>query len=350
MIIQSNILVIRLALYRYWTLLLRSFHLFFSVLQLNLDLDPEEFNQQSFKIDPHRENNSALKGSAEDEYDHDATLDAAQFVNSAEPETRVELVSQETPPGISSEFLQKFKDEVYSHKDCENEGGEQLAWGFKCMEKAERVYFVRTILFAVTSHYKKPKMLYRDAKLSSRRKRKSGEEETLGGNKITVTVYCINGQRVSLQCFAAIKKLPSQVICRYARLFILEPIPRVYRTKTSNSRKGKTGFQRVVVLTFLMSVANDFGMECPRGCGSKEESPLRLQPSSFTKTAMLASYKKEWNEVSDAYLETRPDLNRPRFPVSFNLFIRYWQQDMPTLRIARKGSDFCNLCTSIKTL
>ena len=56
-----------------------------------------------------------------------------------------------------------------------------------------------------------------------------------------------------------------------------------YTDRLSESRKGKFGIQRVVVLGFLHIFQNIYELESPSGSGSGEEEALILFPSNFNK-------------------------------------------------------------------
>lgn len=63
-------------------------------------------------------------------------------------------------------------------------------------------------------------------------------------------------------------------------------MPVLYTSEQDLIRKGIHGVQRAVVRVFLMGVENDYGRECPRGRGGRDESPLRIIPSQFSKTIL----------------------------------------------------------------
>lgn len=100
--------------------------------------------------------------------------------------------------------------------------------------------------------------------------------------------------------------------------------------------------------SFLISFASDHGLECPRGRGSQDESPIRILHSSFTRRKVCEQYKIKWSSLNNAVLEISNRSDDTVEPLSYNLFIRYWNSDFSLLRIAKSGSDFCVLCTVLK--
>lgn len=77
-----------------------------------------------------------------------------------------------------------------------------------------------------------------------------------------------------LQAFSAATKLSVETIHRHAHDVAATTAPDIYNTVKSTNRSGKYGIQRVVVKAILINVANEFQMECSRGRGCKEESPI----------------------------------------------------------------------------
>lgn len=58
----------------------------------------------------------------------------------------------------------------------------------------------------------------------------------------------------------------------------------------------------------------------------------------------MACLMKPANVVTVVYSIT----NEPDDSTSYNLFPSYWDSDIPTLRIAKSGSEFCDFCTALK--
>lgn len=94
--------------------------------------------------------------------------------------------------------------------------------------------------------------------------------------------FVLKGCRVCLQAFAAVTQLSTEKILLYALEVGATTEAEIYHTGKRTNRVGKYSVQRVVVRAFLIKVANDLGMECPRRRGSKDESPIRILPSIFT--------------------------------------------------------------------
>ena len=283
--------------------------------------------------------------------DYDAELDAANLL--AEEEGRdVTNVSNEDEDTnaiirMTETTTARLISTLCKHDCCKLSGAVELALGFETMNKADRVRFLRSMLFALTSPAGVPNMLFTEATIATRKRRYSSlQNETNNGRE--TTCFFIKGQRVFLQTFDAIFNLSPETIRSHARDVETNPCRDVYETKHSDSRSGKRGLQRIIVHAYLMQAAADFGMECPRGRGSQDESPLRLLPSSYSKISLYSSYREAWAELLQGIISLRPGLQKPTAPIHYNLFSRYWDADMPTLRIATLGSDFCDTCTTLK--
>ena len=76
---------------------------------------------------------------------------------------------------------------------------------------------------------------------------------------------------------------------------------------------------------------------------------MRILSCTLTKVDVHDEYSNRWPQLVDAVVAANPSNYRPTCPVSYSLFTRYWADDYPTLRIATSGSDFCDLCTSLKS-
>jgi len=280
--------------------------------------------------------------------DFDSELDAAQLIAAAEVETPEQVHAQQHISTLpSQDFIDTFRRATCLHESCNIPNSSTIAYGFHKMDKTERLNFVRSMLFATTAPATTGNMIKRDSTIATRKRGRDIEGTSVQLSYAT-TVYCVLGRRVCVQAFAALTQLSPQVISRHARDVSQTVLPESYKTEKNKSRKGKLGVQRIAVIAFLMKIASDYGMECLRRWGSQDESPLRLLPSSYTKSSVYMSYKEEWDELKSGLLEFRRDLSCPSGPISFNLFIRYWKEDMPTLRIAITGTDFCDTCTTLK--
>ena len=280
--------------------------------------------------------------------DFDIELDASLLISlhvkeSCEPQHSEESLNGTVCPGFEHSFRQNMCD----HIECDISGAVSMAIAFNKMDRVARVGFVRSMLFAIASPPQTVNTLFKDSTVATRKRSRKNKELGTAPSRVT-TAFSIKGQRLCLQAFAAITQLSAATISRHAKDVSGEATPDIYKTLHGTCRKAKSGVQRVVVHAYLMSVASDFGMECPRGRGSQDESPLLLLPSSFTKTSVYYTYKEKWQGLFQAFLEFRADKVRPVAPVHFNLFIRYWAVDMPTLHIASLGSDFCDTCTTLK--
>lgn len=85
------------------------------------------------------------------------------------------------------------------------------------------------------------------------------ESDKRGTEKIT-TVYAIQGRKVCLKAFAAIKNLSTQVVTRHSKEVLISFSSTPYRTGRKTSRKGKRCLHKVVVQAFLLQLAMDYGI------------------------------------------------------------------------------------------
>lgn len=108
--------------------------------------------------------------------------------------------------------------------------------------------------------------------------------------------------------------------------------------------------QRILVSACFRILPADYGILCHRGRGSAEKSALRLLPSSFTKTSLYFCYKDKWKEMPEGILEVRTDIIGSLEPIRCNLFVWYWKKDTTILHITTLGSEFCELCTTLKNI
>ena len=61
------------------------------------------------------------------------------------------------------------------------------------------------------------------------------------------------------------------------------------------------------------------------------------------------TYVSKWNILFEAVIAELPRTKRPSGPLSYSVFIRYWQADFPLPRIATNGINFCDFCTGVKS-
>lgn len=109
-------------------------------------------------------------------------------------------------------------------------------------------------------------------------------------------------------------------------------------------QKDKWSTEHVVVSAFLRQTANNYGTKYPRSRGARDDTPLRVLPSHFTKRKIFETYESVWKSVYGGLLAMAPTLTPSTTPVSYSLLTRKHTQDMPSLRIAATSSDFCDTC------
>lgn len=98
---------------------------------------------------------------------------------------------------------------------------------------------------------------------------------------------------------------------------------------------------------FLTYISSTFAMECPTRRCSEEEAPLRMLPSDMSQVDVYKEYVNVFPKLSGAAKEWLPQ-EPPKSPLTFSTFLRYWDRGHSTLRLAKKGSEFCDFCTSTR--
>lgn len=93
---------------------------------------------------------------------------------------------------------------------------------------------------------------------------------------------------------------------------------------------------------FVEYMSRTFAPECPTGHRSDTYAPLMSQPSYQTRDGILYEYVDVFSKFTDASGEWLYE-HAPSEHLAFSAFLRYWDADHPTLRVAKKGYDFCHL-------
>lgn len=60
----------------------------------------------------------------------------------------------------------------------------------------------------------------------------------------------------------------------------------------------------------------------------------------MTKRHTYSSYMEEWDAIMQEMIDIENPTTIPQNSIQFNFFIRYWEKDIPLLRIASRGLDF----------
>lgn len=162
-----------------------------------------------------------------------------------------------------------------------------------------------------------------------------------------VFVYSVRGRKMCRESFAHMVCLNAQTISRHANIVTTAPSFLLYDTRHNESREGKLGVHRNIVDGYLNYVEDTHGLECPSGRGSAEDKPLMILPSDMIRTEVYNDYVKCFPSLSDA-VHMGTIIQVPSEPLTFSAFTRYWDRGHPRLRVAKTGSDFCDLCTTLK--
>lgn len=287
-----------------------------------------------------------------DNTDFDDELDATNIVNSISPVDTTDDTG-DTQQVDAADAQRNAQCEMHyntlmcDHDECRQAATLEMALGFSDMPYAKRMAFIEAMLYSLSCPPSHENNLMRDVTILSRKKKRRIDDEE-NSTFYARTAYALRGQPVCVKAFAAVVGLCPATVRRHALNVSQSTRPLEYTNLSGDRRRGKWGFQRIVVSAFLRHLASDYGMECPRGRGSTDETPLRLLPSHFTKRKTFQNYEKEWKSLADGLSSVLMSGTKPTKPVSYSLFVRYWFQDMKYLRIASTGSDFCDTCISLR--
>lgn len=291
----------------------------------------------------------------------DNELDSSLLINlsNGEPSSSSNPNNTSSASSITTSSIIENKStielELCNHESCNYLDLKAIAAGFHKMNMNDRINFVRAMLFSLSSKSCENEIMKEITTKTRKRRRRISEvddtemENDKQCNESNVyTAFVIHGRRICSKSFCAVVGLSKNTILNHASSVLSCIEPSVYSSSLSKSRKGKWGIQRVIVKAFLISMANNYGLECPRGSGSKDESPIRILLSNFTKKLVFDMYIIQWNNLAVAVAELVQNFEIPESPISYNLFIRYWDEDFSLLRIGKSGSDFCDQCTLLK--
>lgn len=86
-------------------------------------------------------------------------------------------------------------------------------------------------------------------------------------------------------------------------------------------------------------------MSCPTGRGSSQYYPIHWLTSDITSSNLYSAYREDWNGILDA-VENQTG-KRPAEPLLMFSCFTVWKSYLPTLRILKNRSDFCDTCTNL---
>lgn len=231
------------------------------------------------------------------------------------------------------------------HSSCNFPDYGSIAKQFRSMNVNERIITMRNIMFATTAPCDETNELSVYSRSIIAKKRRRQNEDARGRSTMK---YCIKGRSMCREAFAFLFSLDEKTVERHASKVANGNGFISYECKLSESRKGKYGIQRIVVLGFLTTFQNTYGLESPSGRGSGDEAPLILIPSNFTKVDVYDMYIDRWKEIITAAMTYCKQNTVPQNGLSYTLFIRMWVEMFPRMLIAKSGSDFCDLCVKTK--
>ena len=253
------------------------------------------------------------EAAAEEFFDFDRELDGAEIIENilnTNDEATTSAPENTHPP----DSLNQFELDICEHTECNKLNLKELAVGFRQVNMNERINMVRGMLFCTTSEPGQ-NVLMKQSTISSRKRTRTDSEPPQEHDIVqqsidassdrckTTTAYSLKGKRVCVKSFCAVVNLSRITVQRHALEILKSDTLRLYKSRLGESRRGKWGIQRIVVKSFLISFASDHGLECPRGRGSQDESPIIILPSNFTKRMVHEKYKSKWIVLKNAVLE-----------------------------------------------
>lgn len=146
-----------------------------------------------------------------------------------------------------------------------------------------------------------------------------------------VATYRLFNQVMCRLCFLKLTGVSHYVIDAVSSQLRLEPYT---VTVKSSSRRGRADLKdigrQVIVRKFLALYADEFSYPSPSGSVKCKNGECGLYlPSSTLKLDMFKKMKSEMDHASS---------------LEYSWFCKIWKQHFPHLRIAKPGSDFCEMC------
>lgn len=221
------------------------------------------------------------------------------------------------------------------------------------MSITQRLSIVRCIIYAMGiagSEVTNELVGNRTHQLDLKRRRTlyNGNKHSVTEQKRSSLVYCMRGHKLCREAFAHLFELNSHTISRHARKVTLAPKFLLYETRLGESHAGRIGVHRQILDGYLNYIQSTVALECPSGRGSAEDRPVMLLPSDMTRTEVYADYVESFPKLASAAKE-HVETAVPDDPLTFSAFSRYWDRGHANLKVSRKGSDFCDLCTSLRS-
>ena len=168
-------------------------------------------------------------------------------------------------------------------------------------------------------------------------------------NEKTKHDYKILGVSICLNLFSSVLGLNRKTVqAQVKHIYSTENLD-MYTTKRNNSHLGHFSAQTAVVTAFLQRYGEVNGQPCPTGRGSTESTCVVRLESCNTKKNVYEKYTEEWsNMINHAMNHVQHTQTCPEAPASYKTFCKIWLQHLPYLRIAPRGTDFCDTCTIMR--
>lgn len=242
----------------------------------------------------------------------------------------------------SQRFFNMQMSECLCSPKCSFPGMLELAKSFALLSETERGNALRAILLAITAPTGDINDLFCGDTSSRKRSRRTYEEANC------TTRYCIRGNRVCRAAFSAIVQMHPRTVNRIGKAVANSERFQLADGAAKANRKGKLTVQSIVALAFLKRYGELNGMSCPTGRGSTEDNPIYWLPNDTTREGVFETYCTEWLSILQG--NNYEGIVLPTEPLMKNSFVKVWRAHAPTLRILRKGSDFCDTCTQLSGL
>eukprot|EP00171_Calliarthron_tuberculosum_P003201 IDg3201t1 len=212
----------------------------------------------------------------------------------------------------------KFMELCDCKQPCDNVVLQEISKQFIRFNEVERVSFLRSILFALSAPVDQENELSTYA-TSARIKKRRRDTKSTGR---TTVAYAVKGRRLCRPAFAAVLNVSEKKLQRHTQDVANTPAQDIYVTKHNRARVEKYGVQTIIAHAFLKSYAANYGLKCPLGRGSQEESPLQLLPSDTSRIQVHEEYVQHFDSIAAGLSQVFPSYTKPHAPVSYNLFTR----------------------------
>lgn len=266
--------------------------------------------------------------------------------------------SSNSSPDYFLQHFDHYKSQCKCDPPCLIDEHLPSSRAFYNMNEPDRVNAVRFMLLPLTSPPSKRNELLRSEttrRVGSKRKRQTEievdhclESQT---NSKHMTTYAFRGQRLCRNAFAAIVHLCPNTINIHSKEICSTTEVSTYNPRLSSRRKDISSPQTKVVLTFLDWYGSEFGLECPTGRGSTEDSPLLLLSSDTTKGEVYKSYVESWESMMTYLISTSSkSYTSADEPLSLIAFSKLWYDKRNYMKIMKAGTDYCDTCVELTNL